>query len=137
MCNQTTEETKYKTYDQVVSTIMTNVLIERERCGKFLLYDFQEDNDADRLYFNVLAIAADLNKENIYLDMPLREFLKFRKKRKKKRVNLKWFNPIQKKKLAEENKTSVFIIMDYICEQLNLNYHIFKEINNEYYGWVE
>lgn len=137
MCNQTTEETKYKTYDQVVSTIMANVIIERERCGKFLLYDFQEDNDADRLYFNVLAIAADLNKENIYLDMPLREFLKFRKKRKKKRVNLKWFNPIQKKKLADENKTSAFIIMDYICEQLNLNYRIFKEINDEYYGWVD
>ncbi len=130
-------EDKYIQYDNVVKTVMTNILVERERCGKYILYDFQPSNDADKLYFNVAAIAADLNKEKIYLGMPLLDFIFFWKKRRKKRHNLKWLNPIQKKKLSDENKTSVSIIMDFICVQLKLNYRLFKEINDEYYGWVD
>ena len=130
-------ENKYTQYDNVVSTIMTNILIERERCGKYILYDFQPSNDADKLYFNVAAIAADLNKEKIYLGMPLLDFIFFWKKRRKKRHNLRWLNPIQKKKISDEDKTSVSIIMDFICVQLKLNYRLFKEINDEYYGWID
>ena len=130
-------ENKYIQYDNVVSTIMTNILVERERCGKYILYDFQPSNDADKLYFNVAAIAADLNKEKIYLGMPLLDFFFFWKKRRKKRHNLRWLNPIQKKKLSDEDKTSVSIIMDFICVQLKLNYRLFKEINDEYYGWID
>lgn len=130
-------ESKYTQYDNVVSTIMTNILIERERCGKYILYDFQPSNDADKLYFNVATIAADLNREKIYLGMPLLDFIFFWKKRRKKRHNLRWLNPIQKKKLSDEDKTSISIIMDFICVQLKLNYRLFKEINDEYYGWVD
>lgn len=130
-------ENKYTQYDNVVKTVMTNILVERERCGKYILYDFQPSDDADKLYFNVAAIAADLNAEKIYLGMPLLDFIFFWKKRRKKRHNLRWLNPIQKKKLSDENKTSVSIIMDFICEQLNLNYRLFKEINDEYYGWID
>ena len=130
-------EDKYTQYDNVVSTIMTNILIERERCGKYILYDFHPSDDADKLYFNVAAIAADLNGEKIYLGMPLLDFIFFWKKRRKKRHNLRWLNPIQKKKLSDEDKTSVSIIMDFICVQLKLNYRLFKEINDEYYGWID
>lgn len=130
-------ENKYTQYDNVVKTVMTNILVERERCGKYILYDFQPSNDADKLYFNVTTIAADLNKEKIYLGMPLLDFIFFWKKRRKKRHNLRWLNPIQKKKLSDENKTSVSIIMDFICTQLKLNYRLFKEINDEYYGWID
>ena len=130
-------ENKYTQYDNVVSTIMTNILIERERCGKYILYDFQPSNDADKLYFNVATIAADLYREKIYLGMPLLDFIFFWKKRRKKRHNLRWLNPIQKKKLSNEDKTSVSIIMDFICVQLKLNYRLFKEINDEYYGWID
>ena len=130
-------ENKYTQYDNVVKTVMTNILVERERCGKYILYDFQPSNDADKLYFNVAAIAADLNKEKIYLGMPLLDFIFFWKKIRKKRHNLRWLNPIQKKKLSDEDKTSVSIIMDFICVQLKLNYRLFKEINDEYYGWID
>ncbi len=130
-------ESKYIQYDNVVNTIMTNILVERERCGKYILYDFRPSDDADKLYFNVATIAADLNKEKIYLGMPLLDFIFFWKKRRKKRHNLRWLNPIQKKKLSDENKTSVAIIMDFICVQLKLNYRLFKEINDEYYGWID
>ena len=130
-------ENKYTQYDNVVKTVMTNILVERERCGKYILYDFRPSDDADKLYFNVAAIAADLNKEKIYLGMPLLDFIFFWKKRRKKRHNLRWLNPIQKKKLSDEDKTSVSIIMDFICVQLKLNYRLFKEINDEYYGWID
>lgn len=130
-------ENKYIQYDNVVSTIMTNILVERSRCGKYILYDFRPSDDADKLYFNVAAIAADLNGEKIYLGMPLLDFIFFWKKRRKKRHNLRWLNPIQKKKLSDEDKTSVSIIMDFICVQLKLNYRLFKEINDEYYGWID
>lgn len=130
-------ESKYIQYDNVINTIMTNVLVERERCGKYILYDFRPSDDADKLYFNVAAIAADLNGEKIYLGMPLLDFIFFWKKRRKKRHNLRWLNPIQKKKLSDEDKTSVAIIMDFICVQLKLNYRLFKEINDEYYGWID
>ena len=130
-------ENKYTQYDNVVNIIMTNILVERERCGKYILYDFHPFDDADKLYFNVAAIAADLNGEKIYLGMPLLDFIFFWKKIRKKRHNLRWLNPIQKKKLSDEDKTSVSIIMDFICVQLKLNYRLFKEINDEYYGWID
>lgn len=137
MCNMMTKEAKYKTYDKVVCTIMTNVLVERERCGKFLLYDFKGDNGAEKLYFNVAAVVADLRKEAIYIDMPLIGYIKFWLKRHKKRKNLRWFGLIRKRKLDNEHKTSVYILMDFIREQLNISEELYNEINNEYYGWVE
>ena len=84
-------EDKYKQYDTVVNAIMMNILVERERCGMFLLYDFNPKDDADKLYYNVTTAAADLRKENIYLNMPLLDYIKFRKKRSKNRSNLRWF----------------------------------------------
>ena len=130
-------EDKYKQYDEVVAVIMRNILVERERCGKFLLYDFQPLMDADKLYFNVAAIAADLRKEKLYLNMPLKDYIDFRKKRGKKRSNLRWFGPIHKYFLDAEHKTSIYIIMEFVKESLQLPSGMFKEINDEYYGWVE
>lgn len=130
-------EDKYSLYDSVVTTIMTNVLIERERCGKFLLYDFKPEVDMDRLYFNVAAIAADIRKENLYLDMSLLSYIKFRIKRWKKRMNLKWFGPSSRKELSDEHKTSVGILMTFIADQLHIPVELFKEINDAYYGWVK
>ena len=137
MEQEMTIEDKYTLYDSVITTVMTNVLVERERCGKFLLYDFQQNEDADRLYFNVTAIAADLQKENIYLDMPFWDYVKFRMKRWKRRMNLRWFGPLAKKKLDNEYKTSVYLIMHFVAEHLHIPIDLFKEINDTYYGWVD
>ena len=130
-------EDKYSLYDSVVTTILTNVLVERERCGKFLLYDFDPNLDLDRLYFNVAAIAADIRKENLYLHMPFWSYVKFRIKRWKKRMNLKWFSPSQAKELDDDYKTSITILMYFIADQLNIPTDLFKEINDAYYGWVK
>lgn len=126
---------KYAQYDKVVNTIMMNILVERERCGMFLLYDFNPKDNADILYYNVTTAAADMRKENIYLNMPLLDYIKFRKNRSKKRANLRWLNPILKRKLTDEQKTSIYLIMDFIKEQLNIDYSLYTEINNEYYRW--
>lgn len=128
---------KYKQYDEVVTTIMTNVLVEHSRCGKFLIYRFKPVDGMNKLYFNVTAVAADLRKENIYLSMPLLSYIKFRIKLGKKRRNLKWFGPIQRKKLSNEYKTSVRTIMEFICNSLKIDEALYDEINNEYYGWTK
>lgn len=137
MTQEMTMEEKYILYDSVVAVVMTNVLVERERCGKFLLYDFHPENDADRLYFNVAAVAADLRKENLYLDVPFWTYVKFRIKRWRKRMNLKWVSSSSKKELDDDYKTGVYVLMDFIAEQLHIPIDLFKEINDTYYGWVE
>lgn len=130
-------ENKYKLYDSVVSTIMSNVMVECARCGKILLYDFKPELDMDKLYFNVAAIVADMSKEKLYLHMPFWDYIRFRMKFWKKRTNLRWFSSRAEKKLEDENKTSVSIIMSFVAEKLEISEDLFKEINDEYYGWVD
>lgn len=126
-------ESKYEKYDQIIQVIMTNIEVERGRNGKYLLYDFQPELTMDKLYYNATAIMADLNHEPIYIDLPLFDYIKFRRGRRK-RKNLKWFGPLKKRKLSDDCKTSAYIIMDFIREVMELDESIFEEINSEYYG---
>lgn len=130
-------EEKYNQYDQVVNTVMSNILVERNRCGKILLYDFNPVDHADRLYFNIAAIVADLNKECIYINMPIAEYIKFKWARRKTRKNLRYFGKRQANKLDNEYKTSIYVIMDFISKHLGIDYSFFKEVNDAYYGWLE
>jgi hypothetical protein len=122
-------------YDEVVATIMSNIIVERFRCGKIVLWDFQEDNDWDRLYFNVAAIVADMNHEAIYLQMPYHKYLKMKWRRRKQRKNLRYLYSWRAYNVPPENKTSVYIIMDFVREYHKLPESYFKEINDKYYGW--
>lgn len=124
------------TYDTVVGTIMSNIIVERQRCGKIILWDFQEDNDWDRLYFNVAAIIADMNKELIYLQMPFWEYVKMKWKRRKQRKNLRYLSRSRAENIPCESRTSIYIIMSFIAEFYNLDKDDFGKINSEYYGWV-
>ena len=130
-------EEKYNEYDILVNSIYLNICAERQHAGKIILWDFQESQNGDRLYFNIATIAADLSDENIYLNMPFVQYLKLKWKRRKSRTNLRWVNPLMEKKLPNEVKTSVYIILDYVATSYNKDMKIFKEINDEYYGWVE
>lgn len=129
------KEKKYKHYDEIVGTILKNILVERERCGKILLWDFNPVDHGDRLYFNIAAIVADMNKEPIYLNMNLIDYLLFKWKRRKSRKNLRYFGPYHASKLDAEHKTSIYIIMEFVCRQMEFDYSLYKEINDEYYGW--
>lgn len=125
-----------KEYDDIIKVIVYNVYAERQINGKILLWDFQEDNDWDRLYFNVALIVSDLEQEDVYLQMPFFKYLKMKWKRRK-RKNLRYVTPRIKNNLSDEGKTSVFIIMDYIRSTFGLSESKFKEINDEYYGWID
>lgn len=131
------EPKTFPEYDRVVQTIMTNIFVEKERSGKFVIHSFQPQFDSHKLYFNLNTIAADLTDEKVYLDMSLLDYLKFRKKRGKKRSNLKWFSPLHKYKMNDEFKVDAFKMMDFIAEALNIDRTLFKEINDEYYGWTD
>ena len=124
------------TYDTVVGTIMSNVIVERQRCGKIILWDFQEDNDWDRLYFNVAAIVADMNNEVMYLQMPFWKYVKMKWKRRKQRKNLRYLSRSRAESVPCESRTSIYIIMSFIAEFYNLDKDYFGKINSEYYGWV-
>lgn len=123
------------TYDTVVGTIMSNVIVERQRCGKIILWDFQEDNDWDRLYFNVAAIVADMNHEVMYLQMPFWNYIKMKWKRRKQRKNLRYLSRSRAENVPIENRTSIYIIMSFVAEFYNLPQSYFGEINKVYYGW--
>ncbi len=131
------DKAKFGHYDEIVNTILMNVLVERKRCNKILLWDFTPDLPADKLYFNIAAIVADMNKECIYLNMPFLGYLKFKWKRRKSRKNLRYFGPIRSKRLNNECKTSIYLIMDFVAERMGITHNLFKEINDEYYGWIE
>ena len=131
------DKEKFGHYDEIVNTILMNVLVERKRCNKILLWDFTPDLPADRLYFNVAAIVADMNKELIYLNMPFLDYLKFKWKRRNSRKNLRYFGPIRSRRLDNECKTSIYLIMDFVAERMGITHDLFKEINDEYYGWIE
>lgn len=127
-------ETEIK-YNQIVGTIMQNVFAERNIANKIVLWDFQESQPMDRLYFNVASIVADMGKECMYVQMPLFAYLKMKWKRRKTRKNLRWCGPLMARRLPDEAKTSVYILMDFVREYYNESYGIFEEINNKFYGW--
>lgn len=129
-------ETEIK-YNQIVGTIMQNVFAERNIANKIILWDFQESQSMDRLYFNVASIVADMGKERIYLQMPFFTYLKMKWRIRKTRKNLRWCGPLMARKLPNEAKTSVYILMDYVREYHDVSYDTFEKINNEFYGWVE
>ena len=125
----------YKEFDTVVQTIFTNVLVERKRCGKIILFDFEPDYIGDKLYFNVAELAADICGEVFYVDMDLVDYIKFKFGRGRKQKNLRWLRPWVRTKLKNEDKISVYMIMNFIKEQLNLDDDMFEKINDAYYGW--
>lgn len=121
-----------KEYDAIVGTIMQNVLAESQRAnGKIVLWDFHKDNPTDRLYYYAACLISDIYDKQIYIEMKLFDYLKF-KRINKKRKNLHW---VWRKhtSLPKECKTSVYIIMDYVRSYYNIPIETFDKINKEYY----
>ena len=130
------KETEIK-YNQIVGTIMQNVFAERNVANKIVLWDFQESQPMDRLYFNVASIVADMGKERMYLQMPFFAYLKMKWRRRKTRKNLRWCGPLMKKRLPDEAKTSIYLLTDFVREYYDITPEVFEAINDEFYGWVE
>jgi hypothetical protein len=119
-------------YDKIVGTIMQNVIAESNRAdGKVILWDFHPAYGIDRLYYYVACMVADIYKEDIYLEMSLFDYLKFKWKNKK-RKNLHW---VWRKhtSIPTDCRTSVYILMDFIREYYDIPITIFDDIVKEYY----
>lgn len=119
-------------YDKIIGTIMQNVIAESNRAGgKVVLWDFHPEYAVDHLYYYVACIVADIYKEEMYLEMNLFEYLKF-KRANKKRKNLHW---VWRKhtSLPAECKTSVYILMDFVREFYDISVSVFADIIKEYY----
>lgn len=127
----------FNEYDRIVRTIATNVIVERSRCNKYIIHNFISQYDSHKLLFNVTTAMADLNNEKIYLDMSLLDYLKFKKKRGKNRLNLRWFGPFHKRKMDTNLMVDASVLMNFIANSSNIDTTLYKEINDEYYGWVD
>lgn len=125
------------TYDEVVGSLLSNVLVEQKRCGKIILWDFNPVGDYDKLYFNIAAIVSDMSHQPIYLNMGLIDYLMLKWKFRKKRKNLRYIWIWNKKTIPIENQTSVYILVDFVREFYNVSPYFMKEINDTYYGWVQ
>lgn len=124
--------------NKIAGVVMENILAERQRMGKkIILWDFQQDQWTDRLYFNVAVMTSDVLNENVYLDMPLIDFWKFKWRRRKVRKNLKRVGKKIKNEIEVNDRTSIYEIMIYVQRTFNLENDRFEEINNEFYGWLE
>lgn len=129
-------EDKYKHYDEIVKTVVLNVEAERQYAGKIILWDFHEERDSDKLYFNVAAVVSDIYNELMYVQMPLIPYLKMKWKRRKTRKNLRRLGRRAAKSLPPQSQTSIGVIMEFVKNHYKETDEIFTEINNEYYGWV-
>lgn len=123
-------------YDKIVQTIITNILIEKNRLGNYIIYKFNPNNNTHRLFFNVTAVAADLNRQPIFLDMSLWNYLRFRIKFRRRRRNLRWFG-WRRRQYKSGEIVSVQELMNFISKEFDIDEKIYNNINNEYYGWVE
>ena len=123
-------------YDKIVQTIITNVLVEKERLGSYIIYKFNPNNNTHKLFFNVTAVAADLNRQPIFLDMSLWSYLRLRIKFGRRRRNLRWFG-WRRRQYKSKEIVPVQELMDFIGKEFDIDEKMFNNINNEYYGWVE
>lgn len=129
------KETEIK-YNQIVATLMQNVIAQYGAADhKIVLWDFQENQPYDRLYFNVAAIVANWKKKRMYVQMPFIDYVRFKWKRRKTHRSLRWCGPLMAHTLPNEAKTSIYLIVDFVREFYNESYDTFEKINNEFYGW--
>ena len=124
-----------KQYDEIINLLIQNVIAEQNRCGLIIIWCFNPDDEAHRLYFNAAAIVADFQKQPIYLDMKFFPYLKLRWKMRKRR-NLRYLRWSAAYKWQLEKATSVNILINHVCNYLQIDRSFLNEINDEYYGWV-
>ena len=121
-------------YDKIIAVLIQNIIAERNRCGKLILWNFFPNNPAHRLYFNVAAIVADFKNEPIYIDTTLIDYLKLRIS-KKKRKNLRLLTPWRAKGVPPDFQTTISTILEFVKDHFQIDENLYEAINNEYYGW--
>lgn len=122
-----------KLYDEIVGTVVANVLAESARTdNKIYLKWFQSDQASHSVYFEGASIAAAVLKTQIYMDMPLHKYILFKLKNWRRRKLLKWVRT----KDVPESATQIQLIINHISTHFELTPEtgtIWRDINYRYY----
>ena len=126
-------------YNNFVTMVSNNILVERVRMNNtIILWDFQPDQEMDRLYYNVATLLSDVFDEPVYLDMKLFSFLIFKWKRRKGRKNLKRVHRLIRNEIEINDRTSIYEIMTFIQQTAKADESIYENINDCFYGeWIK
>lgn len=121
------ENDKQRYYDEIVSTIIQNVLAEHQRNGYFVINNFNPSFAADKLYFEASLIASEFyNNEPIYIHAPLLSYWHFKLTHWKLRKIIKYIGKLY-------GITSVSVIMEHVRKYYDLDWSVFSDIVKEFY----
>lgn len=96
-----------KLYDEIVGTVVANVLAESARTdNKIYLKWFESDQASHNVYFEGASIAAAVLKTQIYMDMPLHKYILFKFKNWRRRKLLKWVRTKKSTRVCNSNSTN-------------------------------
>lgn len=127
-------EVRLKNYDKIVATILQNILVEKERTGKIVLFGFDPKVYSHRIYFHVAVIVSAITQENIYLGMGVWDYVKFvyvhwQMRKVLRRLGNYWHTEgIDPKKLS-----SVHSVMHHVKEYYGIGETTCKNIVKEFY----
>ena len=132
LCDNSPE--RYQLIDQIISAVMSNVLAEKQRNDKIILYHFDINNNIHRLYFNAALIIGSISNEPIYIECSLWNYIRLKIKKWSFRKQIKH---ISAKKAMELRRAAVSIdmLMDYVQESFGLSKEEMDKINDQVYGW--
>lgn len=121
------ENDKQRYYDEIVSTIIQNVLAEHQRNGYFVINNFNPSFAADKLYFEASLIASEFcNNEPIYIHAPFLSYWHFKLTHWKLRKIIKYTGKLY-------GITSVSVIMEHVRKYYDLDWSVFSDIVKEFY----
>lgn len=121
-------------YDDIIGTLLMNVLSEDQRCGDIVLKDFHAERFSHKLYFEAAIIANAICHSPIYLNMPLIEYLKFKysKRNKKMHKSIHRYNTLVAGTLKAA-PTQLSLILDHVADYYKIDNEVYTKIYKEYY----
>ena len=120
-------------YDEVIGSIMGNILSEQSINHKIILKDYNDSDPAHKLYLNVAVIISDLSQQPIFINTTFLKLMKLKLRRRKIRKQLRRINDKDLETIGSE-VISIDTIIDYVCNAHKIDRPKLTEINNEFYG---
>ena len=120
-------------YDEVVGSLVGNVLAEQSINHKIILKDYNDEDNTHRLYLNAAIIVSDLSQQPIFINTTFFKFLKLKWRRKILRKQLRRIKDTDLE-LLDSEVTSIDKILDYVCSNYEINRDKMGKINEEFYG---
>lgn len=137
---------KQKLYDQVISTLITNILAEKKHNdGKIILKQFNPKDSSHMLYYQTATIVSDISNSPIYLNMKLWDYIKFVYHNFKRWKTLKWITnaQISEWELDQGNEakiasvtTIVSFVKEFFLKEKSLDFGEFDSIYDQVYGGI-